>query len=87
MNPEFLKKFDFKGKTNLKGIEGHKLKALINEDLSIYEPCLINEIHQRIGGEIPIRKIKAMLNKMILQKELTKVGLNRWTKYSLNKVS
>jgi ATP-dependent DNA helicase RecG len=87
VNPEFLKKSNFKGKTNLKRIEGHKLKALINEDLSIYESCLIKEIHQRIGEEIPIRKVKLMLDKMILDKDLIKVGSTRWTKYSLNKNS
>lgn len=85
VNPEFLRKSNFKGKTNLKKIESHKLMALICEDLSIYEPCLISEIHQRIGEEIPIRKIKLMLDKLISQKEIDKIGAHRWTKYSLNR--
>lgn len=84
VNPDFLKKAKFKGKTNLKRIENHRLEELIYQDLKIYELSLINDIHKRIGEEIPLRKIKSTLNKMEVDKKILKTGVNRWTKYSLN---
>ena len=85
-NPEFLKKANFKGKTNLKRIENHRLEELIYQDLNIYDDSLINDIHKRIGEEIPLRKLKATLDKMEIDKRISKAGANRWTKYSLNKM-
>ena len=82
---KFLKILNFKGKTNLKRIEGHRLKELIREDLSIYELSLIKDIHHRIGSEIPLRKIKHELDKMTKKNDIIVAGSNRWTKYSLNK--
>ncbi len=85
VNSEFLKKVNFKGKTNLKRIENHRLEELIYQDIQIYQPTNILDIHIRIGIEIPLRKVKFTLNKMILKSNVQKVGENRWTKYSLNK--
>lgn len=87
VNPEFLRKYNFKGKTTLKKIEPHRLKALIEEDLSCYKESLIKNIHQRIGKELAIRKIKSVLDEMVLNGEVTRSGANRWTKYSLNKIN
>lgn len=56
INPEFLKQVDFKGKTNLKKIEDHRLKELIHEDISTYSNSSVSEIHQRIGPEIAVRR-------------------------------
>jgi ATP-dependent DNA helicase RecG len=85
VNPEFLKKANFKGRTNLKRIESHRLEELIYQDLNIYHHSLINDIHKRIGEEIPLRKIKFTLDKMFAEGKLIKSGANRWTKYALNK--
>lgn len=85
INPEFLKRVNFKGKTNLKNIEDHRLEELIHRDLSIYSTSLINDLHQRIGSEISKRKIKGMLDKMEANGRIVKSGANRWTRYSLNK--
>ena len=85
VNPDFLKKANFKGKTNLKIIESHRLEELIYQDIKIYQPSSIGEIHLRIGAEIPIRKVKAILDKMNLDFIIDKSGIGRWTKYSINK--
>ena len=85
VNPEFLKKANFKGKTNLKRIENHRLEELIYQDLNIYDDSLIKDIHKRIGEEIPLRKLKFMIDKMDGDGKLKKSGTNRWTKYALNK--
>lgn len=58
VNPDFLKKTGFKGKTNLKRIENHRLEELIYQDVKIYQPAALGEIHQRIGKEIPYNKIR-----------------------------
>lgn len=84
VNPEFLKKANFKGKTNLKRIENHRLEELIYQDVKIYGPTAIGDIQTRIGEEIPLRKIKSMLDKMVITYILIKVGSYRWTLYSIN---
>ncbi len=85
VNPEFLKKVNFKGKTNLKRIESHRLEELIYQDLNIYDDSFIIDIHKRIGEEIPLRKLKFIIAKMDREGKLNKTGANRWTKYALNK--
>lgn len=87
VNPDFLKETRFKGRTNLKRIENHRLEELIYQDLSIYEIASINDIHKRIGEEIPLRRLKFMIDKMVANGKLIKTGHNRWTQYSLNKIS
>jgi len=84
VNPEFLKKSNFKGKTNLKRIENHRLEELIYQDVKIYGPTSKSDIQTRIGSEIPLRKIKSMLDKMVINDILIKDGLYRWTLYSIN---
>lgn len=84
INPEFLKKENFKGKTNLKSIENHRLEELIYQDVRIYQPTGKSDIQTRIGIEISLRKIKSMLDKMINNEVLIKSGEYRWTLYSIN---
>jgi ATP-dependent DNA helicase RecG len=86
INPDFLKRIDFKGKTNLKKIEGHRLKELISEDVSAYPNSSVGEIHNRIGLEIAIRKVKAILYQMVGEKRLSYNGDRKWRRYFINKV-
>lgn len=76
-----LRKLDFKGKTSLKGIESHRLRELILRDLEIYEEAGLSEIHHRIGLEIPLRKIKYELKKLVEEGEIGTKGRQRWLKY------
>lgn len=82
-----LKTFDFKGKTSLKGIESHRLHELILRDLEIYEIAGISEIHQRIGSEIPRRKIEYELKRMVEKDEITAKGEKKHRKYLIAKNS
>ena len=84
VNPDFLKKANFKGKTNLERIENHRLEELIYQDVNIYGPTGKSDIQTRIGSEIPIRKIKSTLDKIVKNKILCKNGTYRWTLYSIN---
>jgi ATP-dependent DNA helicase RecG len=85
VNPEFLRKLDFKGKTNLKKIESHRLKELIYQDIIAYPISSIGEIHERIGVEIPYRKIKTQLYQMAKSGELQTTGKLKTRKYFIDK--
>jgi ATP-dependent DNA helicase RecG len=85
INPELLRKNKFKGKTNLKNIEDHRLRELIYQDLSTYPHSAISEINNRIGKEIPKRKIKFQLDQMKEKGEIVSKGEKRWCRYSINK--
>lgn len=81
VNPEVLRKLEFKGATSLKGIEEHRLGELILRDLSIYKEANIKEIQQRIGKEIPLRQIRKQLERLIKEGSIERKGTVRWTRY------
>ncbi|MBX3163672.1 MAG: putative DNA binding domain-containing protein [Bacteroidetes bacterium] len=81
VNPEFLKKANFKGKTNLKKIEDHRLHELIFQDLQIYSDTTLGEIHERIGKEININKVRKQLNALIDEKIVSVKGGKKFRRY------
>jgi ATP-dependent DNA helicase RecG len=81
INPEFLKKANFKGRTNLKRIENHRLEELIYQDVKIYGPTPIRDIHHRIGSEISKNRIQKTLKAMCKKGTLESEGVLRGTKY------
>lgn len=85
INPELLRDVKYTGQTNLKKIESYRLKELIYQDLKTYQNSSASEIHNRIGKEIPIRKVKDFLYKMVKSNEINVNGKLRWAKYSINK--
>jgi len=78
VNPEILRRVNFKGKTNLKMIESHRLKELILQDLSDYPNSQMADIHERIGKEIRVSQIRRQLNQLIAD---GKVGHTLGKKY------
>lgn len=78
-----LRDSEYKGQTSLKRIESYRLRELIMEDLKIYQPCPISDIHVRIGKEIPLRKIQFQLKQLIAEDKVVSYGKKRWTKYCL----
>ncbi len=81
VNPEFLKKANFKGRTTLKRIENHRLEELIYQDVSIYGPTAIGDIHQRIGKELSRNRIQKMLKSLCEKGVLNRSGILKGTKY------
>lgn len=81
VQPEVLRKLEFKGKTTLKGIEGHRLRELILRDLERYQQAAIGEIHARIGVEIPRRKVLYELQKLVAEQEIGRAGERQHTVY------
>jgi ATP-dependent DNA helicase RecG len=85
IRPKTLRTFDFKGKTTLKGIESHRLRELILRDLEIYREAGFGNIHNRIGKEIPARKVRYEIQKLIEDGLISKTGKGKGTKYLLTK--
>jgi len=81
VNPEFIRKINFKGKTNLKNIEDYRLEELIFKDLSAYPYSGFSHIHHRIGMGINIYKVRRMLKAMVDKELLAKEGEKRGFKY------
>ena len=86
INPEFLKKINFKGKTNLKRIENHRLEELIYQDVKIYGPTSLGDIRTRIAPELSPDKIRKTIYKMIEKDIIDKLGQGKSTKYLLGKI-
>jgi ATP-dependent DNA helicase RecG len=83
VNPEFIRKINFKHKTNLKNIEDYRLEELIFKDIKAYPNSGFSEIHQRIGLEINQYKVKRMLKNMVEKEILIADGSTRGRKYYL----
>ncbi len=81
VEPDLLRLLDFQGNTTLKGIEKHRLRELILRDLEIYKEASIGEIHGRIGLEIPKRKVRGELQRLVTTGEIQQKGTNKWTRY------
>ena len=85
VNASILKRSDYKGTTSLKRIEPYRLRELIIEDLKIYECSGLKDIQQRIGSEIPYKKVLEQMKAMLAAGIVESVGENRWVKYKLRK--
>ncbi|MCL2319783.1 MAG: hypothetical protein FWC45_06835, partial [Treponema sp.] len=83
VNPEYIRKMNFKRKTSLKTIEDYRLEELIHQDLTAYPNSGFSEIHQRIGLEINQYKVKRMLKNMVEKEILDTIGETKGMKYYL----
>lgn len=83
VNPEFIRKINFKGKTNLKNIEDYRLEELIFKDLKAYPKSGFSEIHQRIGLEINKHKVRRILRQMVDDGQIKSEGIKKWVRYSI----
>lgn len=83
VDPRVLRDSQYKGTTSLKRIESYRLKELIVEDLKIYGPCSIRDIHERIGKEIPLRKIQSQIKSLLEDAKIVSEGQKRWMQYRI----
>ncbi len=81
IEPNMLRRMDFKGPTTLKVIQPHRLKELILADLQKYGEASISEIHQRIGVDIPRRNLQRMLEQLVTSNLIHRVGKLKATRY------
>jgi ATP-dependent DNA helicase RecG len=85
VEPDLLRKLNFKGKTGLKAIEPHRLRELILSDLRVHGPTGASEVRERIGPEISARKIYREIQELVGQGEVEQTGAKRGRKYLLTK--
>lgn len=81
VEPQVLRTLEFEGGTSLKGIEPHRLRELILQDLKIHRRASIGQIHDRIGMEIPRRKLQHALKLLVRDRLLIQTGVRRYTAY------
>ncbi|MDR0692870.1 MAG: putative DNA binding domain-containing protein [Prevotellaceae bacterium] len=87
INPKILQATKFKGSTNLKRIESHRLKELIYQDLLIYPNSAISATQERIGKEIPRIRIFRCLEQMVKDNQVTRKGERKWSRYFITQNS
>ena len=83
VNPEVLKATQYRGRTSLRGIERHRLRELVLQDLGIYGQSKRGEIQARIGAEIPERTLRSELAAMVQAGLLRPVGEAGGRRYEL----
>jgi ATP-dependent DNA helicase RecG len=83
IEPDVLRRLAFEGATTLKGIEKHRLQALILQDLGIYHEVGISDLNHRIGDEIQRRRIQRELAEMIDEGLIEPIGKGRTRKYRI----
>jgi len=81
VNPEYIRKIKFKRKTSLKNIEDYRLEELICKDITAYPNSGFSEIHQRIGLEINLFKVRRILKLMVEKGDLIMNGAKKGAKY------
>jgi len=85
VNPKILKNTKHLQQTSLKHIQEHRLEALILTDLERFGKSSIGEIHQRIGKDIPLRKLRSILYLMVKNYKITATGAKKGRKYFIDK--
>ncbi|MFO1297868.1 MAG: ATP-binding protein [Rubrivivax sp.] len=83
VTPELLRDSGLDGKTTLKRMEPHRLRALIVEDLSRYPQSSSTDIHRRIGPELTPKTVKRALDELIATGQVAARGEKRWRRYRL----
>ncbi|MCS6934111.1 MAG: putative DNA binding domain-containing protein [Chitinophagales bacterium] len=77
INPEYLTKTENLKKTSLKHIEYHRLEALVITDLERFGRSSSKQIHERIGKEIPLRKLRRVLILLSKSGKIQSKGITR----------
>ena len=80
--PDLLRASGLDGRTTLRRVQPHRLRALILEDLERYPSSSSTEIHARVGPEIPVRRFKTTLKELVDEELVTHEGERRWRRYS-----
>lgn len=84
INPQLLKDTNL-AITNLKKIDEPRLKQLLIEDILSYPYSKREEIHNRIGKEIPIRKVRNILYSLVKSGEVKIKGGKKFREYFIDK--
>ena len=81
VSPDLIKRLDFKATTTLKEIEVYRLKELVISDMRKYHKASISEIHNRIGEDIPRRRLQLVIAELVKDGSIGKEGERKYTTY------
>lgn len=83
VSPMLLKGEGLEGKTTLKRVEPHRLRALIVEDLARYAGSSSSDVQRRTAPELAQRTIRRALEELVDQGQVRFEGDKRWRRYWL----
>ncbi|MCC7533050.1 MAG: hypothetical protein IT246_03820 [Bacteroidia bacterium] len=63
--------------------QNHRLEELIYQDVKIYGPTALGDIHKRIGDELSYNKVRKTIYRMIEKEILHPSGNKPHIKYSI----
>ncbi len=81
VTPALLKGSGLDGQTTLKRMEPHRLRALIEEDLSRYPASSSGDINRRVGPEVPYRSLKRALDDLVAAGRVRHEGQSKGRRY------
>lgn len=81
VEPSLLKEAGLDGRTTLKRMEPHRLRALIQEDLGLYPASSSGEVNRRVGPEIPYRSLKRALDDLVASGKVRHEGDGKGRRY------
>ena len=81
VQPDWLKGAGLDGRTTLKRMEPHRLRALVVEDLSRYPGSSSAEVQQRVAPELDQRTIRRALEELHATGVVRYQGERRWRRY------
>lgn len=84
LTPVLMQGAGLDSQTTLKRIEPHRLRALIEEDLSRYPRSSSSEIRRRVAPELGQKTIKRALDELIVAGAVAFSGEKRWRRYWLS---
>ena len=81
VTPRALKAGGAEGSTTLTRMPAHRLRALIEEDVSRYPGSSSGEINKRVGAEVPYRTLKRALDDLVDARKVRHTGVGRGRRY------
>lgn len=84
VNPALLRGSGLDGRTTLKRMEPHRLRALIMEDVGRYPGSSSSDIQRRAAPELTLRTIRRALEELVESGKMRFEGDKRWRRYWLD---
>ncbi|WP_323033264.1 ATP-binding protein [Paracoccus sp. (in: a-proteobacteria)] len=81
VDPGLLKGAGLDGRTTLKRLEPHRLRALVLEDLGLYPGSSSGEVNRRVGVEIAYRSLKRALDDLVAAGKARHAGQGKGRRY------
>lgn len=81
VTPSLLRSVGLDRQTTLKRIEPHRLRALVEKDISRYPGATAPEVRSRVAPEIPASTLRDALQVLVTSQRIRPEGERRWRRY------